>query len=213
MGSEISCTQPPRIEVEVLGTAPLETVELRRGLEIIHSEPLVEEGQGQRLLLKLVWEGARRKWRARPSIWHGSLKLESGRILSVETFAFDSPDQGIVNQSKSQISWLSSTAGDPDGLFLDLETPDDALLTFETEPATFTFTLADLQDRPLVIDAGGLGQQVTAELVSRGPRPTMSRFTYLDTGASNGANAYWLRVIQRDGAMAWSSPIYVEMEP
>ncbi len=212
MGSEIICSQPPLIKVEVLGTAPLETVELRRGLEVIYSHPLAEPKEDERPLLKLVWEGARRKWRARPTIWHGSLSLQGGRILSAETFAFDSPDQGIVDQTENKISWRSSTAGDPDGLFLDLDAPEDAVLSFETEPASFTFTPADLADGPLTVEAGGLGQRVTAALVARGPRPSVVRFAYRDASATEGINAYWLRVIQRDGAMAWSSPIYVELE-
>jgi hypothetical protein len=210
MGSEVSCTQSPRIEVEVLGTAPLETVELLRGNEIIYSHPLVEALEGERPLLKLVWEGAQRKWRARPTTWHGSLQLESGRILTAETFAFDSPDQGIVGQTDAKVSWRSSTAGDPDGLFLDIDAPHDACIEFESGPATFSFTLAELSDGPLVVDAGGLAQRVTASLVPRGLRPAAADFAFRDAGAAEGTNAYWLRVIQRDGAMAWSSPIYVE---
>jgi len=62
-----------------------------------------------------------------------------------------------------------------------------------------------------MVEAGGLGQRVTVALVPQGPRPTEARFAYHDTAPSEGANAYWLRVIQRDGAMAWSSPIYVEL--
>ena len=211
MGSEFTCSQPPLVEVEVLGTAPLETVELRRGLDVIHRPPLVEPLEGERPLLKLVWEGARRKWRARPTIWHGSLSIQGGRILSAETFAFDSPDQGIAVQTENKISWRSSTAGDPDGLFLDLDANEDAVLAFETEPATFSFTLADLADGPLTVEAGGLGQRVTVARVPRGPRPSTVRFAYRDESAVPGTNAYWLRVIQRDGAMAWSSPIYVDL--
>jgi len=63
----------------------------------------------------------------------------------------------------------------------------------------------------MVIEAGGLGQQVTASSVPRGPRPTTAHFSYRDAFPDSGINAYWLRVIQRDGAMAWSSPIYMEL--
>jgi hypothetical protein len=213
MGSAFSSSLPPLIQAEVQGTLSLETVELRRGLDVIYSHTLATPEPGERPMLRLVWEGARRKWRARPTIWHGSLSLEDGRILSAETFAFDSPDQGIVAQTKKEISWCSSTAGDPDGLFLDLDVPRHAIMTFETEPASFRFTMADLDDGPLTLDAGGLGQRVTAALVPRGPRPSAVSFAFRDEAVVHGTNAYWLRVIQRDGAMAWSSPIYVDMEP
>jgi hypothetical protein len=47
-------------------------------------------------------------------------------------------------------------------------------------------------------------------LVPGGPRPRAARFAYRDEAAVQGTNAYWLRVIQRDGAMAWSSPVFVQ---
>lgn len=213
MGAEFAAAQPPSIKVEVIGTAPLETVELRRGTRVIYTYPLVESQPDERRLLKLVWEGARVKWRERPTCWDGSLSLDRGRILSVEPFAFDSPNEGITSQTEREVRWRSTTAGDPDGLFLDLDTPDEAVLTFQSEPATFAFRLSDLAAGPLTVGARGIGQQVIVSHVPRGPRPTAARFTYRDESAPLGTNAYWLRVIQRDGAMAWSSPIYVELTP
>lgn len=212
MGSDLVASEPPLIEVEVLGSAPLETVELRRGTEVVYEHPLAEMQPGERPLLKVVWEGAERKWRNRPTLWHGSLRLEEGRILAAETFAFDIPGQGIVERDEGLVRWRSSTAGDPDGLFLDLDAPETAAVTFESGPATFSFRLADLAAGPLVVEAGGLGRRVTAVLVPRGPRPATARFTYRDESLPPGTHAYWVRVIQRDGTMAWSSPIYVDLE-
>jgi len=209
MGTEFAATKPPLIEVEVIGTAPLETVELRRGPQVIYTHPLVEPQPGERPLLKLVWEGARVKWRERPTCWDGLLVLDRGRILSAEPFAFDSPDEGITSQNEREVHWRSSTVGDPDGLFLDLDAPDEAVLSFRSQPVTFSFRLSDLAAGPLIVEAGGVGQRVTARWVPRGPRPIVARFTYRDEAAPPGTSAYWLRVIQRDGAMAWSSPIYV----
>ncbi|HIQ06539.1 MAG TPA: DUF3604 domain-containing protein [Anaerolineae bacterium] len=211
MGAAFAATRPPLIEVKVVGTAPLETVELRRGTQMIYIYPLVEAQPGERPLLKLVWEGARVKWRGRPTRWDGSLILDRGRILSAEPFAFDNPDEGITSQTQREVRWRSTTVGDPDGLFLDLDAPDEAVLTFRSEPATFAFHLSDLADGPQVVKAGGVSQRVTASWVPRGTRPMVARFAYRDESALPGINAYWLRVIQRDGAMAWSSPIYVEL--
>jgi len=210
MGAQFRASAPPQIEVEVLGTAPLDTLELRRGTDVIYEHPLVVAELGERPLLRLVWEGARVRWRDRPTHWDGSLAVEEGRILAADPFAFDSPSEGIVRQSEQEVVWRSSTSGDPDGLYLDLEVADDALLHFRTQPLDFGFRLRDILAAPMVVDAGGLGQQVTVSLVPRGPRPMAARFDYRDLTAQPGTNAYWIRVIQRDGAMAWSSPIYVE---
>ncbi len=35
-------------------------------------------------------------------------------------------------------------------------------------------------------------------------------FTYMDSDAQPGVNYYYIRVIQEDGQIAWSSPICVE---
>jgi len=211
MGAEFSAREVPPIDVEVVGTAPLETVQLLRGTEVVYSHPLVKPRPGERPLLKLVWEGARVRWRSRPTIWDGSLSLDRGRILSVETFAFDDPSEGITEQDERLVSWMSTTSGDPDGLFLDLDAPADAGLHFKTGPAAFDFRWSDLESGPRVVDAGGLGQRVTASLVPRGPRPRTVRFTYRDPSPEAGVHAYWLRVIQRNGQMAWSSPIFVSL--
>ena len=212
MGAEFATAQPPLIEAEVIGTAPLESVELRRGAHTVYTHTLVNQPPGKRPLLKLVWEGARAKWRNRPTRWDGSLTLDRGRILSAEPFAFDNPDEGITSLAEEEIRWRSTTVGDPDGLFLDLDVPPEAVLTFQSGPATFSFRPSDLASGPLCVEAGGVGQRVTASWASRTPRPTTARFTYRDESARPGTNAYWLRVIQRDGAMAWSSPIYVSYQ-
>jgi hypothetical protein len=209
MGSEFTATSPPLIETEVIGTAPLESVELRRGPHTVYAHPLAEPQPGERCLLQVVWEGARTTWRRRPTRWDGSLSLDRGRILSVEPFAFDNPDEGITARTDREVYWRSHTAGDPDGLFLDLDAPGETVLTFRSEPATFSFRLADLGSDPLTMDAGGVGQRVTASWRSRAQRPTGVRFAYRDESGPQDVSAYWLRVIQRDGAMAWSSPIYV----
>jgi hypothetical protein len=211
MGAEFATAQAPAIQVEVVGTAPLETIELRRGTETIYSHPLVEPEAGERPLLKLTWEGARTEWRNRPTIWNGSLRLDRGSILSADLFAFDNPDDGITQQTDQEIRWQSSTSGDPDGLFLDLDVPEEAELTFESEPVTFSFKLSDLASGPVTVDVDRLGRRVQAEWAPRGPRPDRVHFSYRDELASEGVNPYWVRVIQRNGAMAWSSPIYVEL--
>jgi hypothetical protein len=210
MGAEYATRRPPTIDVDVIGTAPLESVELLRGLDVVYAHPLAQTSAGESPLLKLAWEGARVRWRSRPVRWDGSLTLDGGRILSAEPFAIDDPADGIIGQSDSIIRWRSTTSGDPDGLFLDLDVAADTELRFDSSPASFNFRLADLASGPMVVDAGGEGMRVTAALVPRGPRPLSARFTYRDAQPLPGVNAYWLRVVQRNGGMAWSSPIYVD---
>jgi hypothetical protein len=212
MGSELEVQAPPLVEAEVLGTTVLDTVELRRGTDVIYQHPLSDPQPGERRLLKLTWEGARVRWRNRPTVWDGGLTLDRGRIVSAEPFAFDTPSEGVVSLEERTVRWRSATSGDPDGLLLDLDAEDDAVMAFQSPPVSFEFRLRDLATGPLIVDAGGLGQQVTATWVAGSPLPRSATFTFRDDHAPPGTNAYWLRVIQRDGAMAWSSPIYVDLK-
>jgi hypothetical protein len=211
MGAEFTAAHPPLIEAQVIGTSPLESVELRRGTGTVYTHELAVPRADERPLLKLTWEGARVTWRGRPTRWDGSLTLDRGAILSAEPFAFDNPEEGIVQRSERAIHWRSTTVGDLDGLFLNLDATDETELRFQTKPATFTFRLADLAQGPLVVEAGGVGQRVTASLSSSTPRPRAAHFTHRDASLAQGTHAYWLRVVQRDGTMAWSSPIYVSV--
>jgi hypothetical protein len=213
MGSRFTATAPPLLTVEVLGTGPLDTVELWRGTDVAYSHPLVSPEPGERPLLRLVWEGARVRWRERPTVWDGSLTLDCGRFASAVPFAFDNPEDGILALEERMVCWRSSTSGDPDGLLLDLDAPDDARLTFETGPVSFGFALSELTAGAKAVDAGGLRQRVTASWVPRGETPNEAHFSYRDAVCQPGDHAYWLRVIQRDGAMAWSSPIWARLAP
>ena len=42
--------------------------------------------------------------------------------------------------------------------------------------------------------------------------PKNLEFEYVDKAPSPGINAYWVRIVQEDGAMAWSSPVYYNFE-
>ncbi len=39
--------------------------------------------------------------------------------------------------------------------------------------------------------------------------PEHAAGSFVEESARTGTSAYWLRVLQHDGAMAWSSPVFV----
>jgi len=44
--------------------------------------------------------------------------------------------------------------------------------------------------------------------------PSMAwRGAFRDEAPQAGSHAYWIRVRQADGALAWSTPIFVTLEP
>jgi hypothetical protein len=198
------------IAARVHGTAPLWRVELLRWPDVVYRHPLPPpELPPGRHRLRIGWTGARIRARHRITHWDGSLTLDSGRILAAEGWGFDQPENGITQANEREVRWRSLTAGDWDGIVVELDAPDDAPLRFASGPATFGFTPRDVAAEPLVIDAGGVGQRVE---VQRDPGPTQPRaadITFRDEHPPAGRHPYFLRATQQDGHIAWSSPIFV----
>ena len=56
---------------------------------------------------------------------------------------------------------------------------------------------------------GPLDRTVTVSLAPQGGPESVS-FSYDDPDPQPGVNAYWVRVVQTDMHMAWSSPVFVD---
>jgi hypothetical protein len=61
-----------------------------------------------------------------------------------------------------------------------------------------------------VVEGGGLDQKVKISAISKSPLPQNLEFSYVDEDPMEGMNPYWVKVVQSNGGMAWSSPIYVK---
>ena len=106
------------------------------------------------------------------------------------------------------VYWNSSTVGDWDGLILDLKAPQDTEVAFHSAQHDFSFVLGQISQDPLEISLEGLEQRITVSRIARnGPRDV--EFSYIDSDVQVGSNPYWLWVTQVDGAIGWSSPIYL----
>jgi len=77
------------------------------------------------------------------------------------------------------------------------------------EQLSFRFGMGDLADGPKVVEFGSLERRVIVELSPECTRRDIE-LKFRDTQPSPGINPYWLRVIQTDGEIAWTSPVYVD---
>ncbi|MGH2366977.1 MAG: DUF3604 domain-containing protein, partial [Chloroflexota bacterium] len=203
-------TEPVTLAVRVHGTAPLWRVEVLRWPEVVYAHPLPPPTlPAGRHRLRIGWTGARIRARHRLTSWDGTLTLREGRILGVAGWGFDQPEHGVAEAGAQTVRWRSETAGDWDGIVVELEAPDDATLEFASCPATFTFTPRDVAGGRLVADAGGVGQRVEVERDPGLDQPEAVSFVYRDDRPPAGRHPYVVRVTQQDGHIAWSSPIFV----
>ncbi len=213
MGEEFSVTTPPTIQVKVMGTDGIERVELKRGLETIHTVSPVPGEVKNSSLFRIAWSGARHVQRHRETVWDGSLVLDKGRIVHAEGYAFDSVAEGITSWDSKRVEWRSITTGDTDGILVQVEAPDDAQFHFTSAPKSFSLPLRNVQEEPVVFAVGGIRQRIVVQRLSGEKGPRTVEFSYTDTAMPEGWNAYYVRVLQQNGALAWSSPLYITKTP
>jgi len=205
MGGETAVSGPTTIDVEVNGTAPIRQLDLFRGSERVASQSFVD-GDDR---IEILWTGARSKNRHKVQDWSGGLSLSAGRLAAVESVGFDHPMQGVELATDREVRWNGATAGNYQGLQLQLDAPEDAELRIATEPVTATVEVSDL-DEEQTFNACPVGKRLVVRRTGVSNTLDVSR-TFHDE-PELGRHAYYVRVRQEDGEMAWSSPTVVETE-
>ena len=94
MGKEVDYESPACINVEVIGSKPLHSVDVMRSTDCIYRHPFAKP-KGDEKLIKVEWMGARVKSRPKRVNWEGRLELDRGRITGFREYAFDYVDQGV----------------------------------------------------------------------------------------------------------------------
>ncbi|MFH1178983.1 MAG: DUF3604 domain-containing protein [Candidatus Bathyarchaeota archaeon] len=207
MGEEYSTTKAPAINVRIHGTAPLHEVEVYNWETPVYRHPFAEPLSENEKLIKVEWSGARVRSRPKVVTWDGGLTVKDGKIRECTEFAFDYPHQGIEKVSDHELKWISTTGGDPDGVLLKLNYSNETEIEFKTGPACFSFKPAEIQYEPMVVEAGGLNQRVKVSTIKEN-LPESLEFSYKPE-PQKGLNAFWIRIVQSDGSMAWTSPIFL----
>ena len=210
MGEEYQTDNPPKIEVNAIGTESIERVDIMRGLEIAYTYPPEQRRVDD--TIRIVWSGAKLRGRGRIANWDGELQVENGKIIECRGYAFDSPVEVIIEQNERQVRWKSATAGDEDGIILKLDASEDAKIHFQTENAKFSVAVKEVQKAPVIVEAGGLMMKVVIENLPSGTGQKHIAFEFIDHDIQPGCTPYYVCLKQIDGAKAWSSPIYVNRE-
>lgn len=228
----------PSIAVTVAGTAPLESVELFRGLERVYTYPLIVTPAANKV--RILWEGASRRTSYSGVVWDGRLKVTGSRIALASKIRFDSPRSHLFDVAEDGLRWHSVTCGYRSGIILDVGPAlrcvepnaefhlvvNTSLITMASyggfgdvspkrisyspsERLSLSLGMKDLADGPKEVEIGHLGRKLTISLAPE-PGPKEIDFAFTDPAPGPGINPYWLRVIQSDGEMAWTSPLFVD---
>jgi len=197
-----------RLAAEVLGTAPIDQVDVFYGTRVAQTfRPYRAADLGRRV--RVLWQGAEYRGRGRETVWQGRLRLEGNHIVRFAAVNFLNPERKVCEVTPGvELSWSSVTTGNLAGIDLWLET-DRGTLRVDTNVVSGNVELAPLGDKRLVFDGGGLGRQIS---VYRLPEQDWSARIAVDhavrfTGSPD--LPVYLRITQADGHQAWSSPIYL----
>lgn len=81
------------------------------------------------------------------------------------------------------------------------------------EGGELAVALNGLDDGPVEMELGVLDRKLSVDWAPEGGA-ILADFCVRETDPQPGINAYWLKVTQIDGEMAWSSPVYADyIEP
>jgi hypothetical protein len=194
--------------VEVVGSAPIERLDVHDGLELIETvRPYAESDLGARV--RLVYEGAEYRGRARTTTWDGTLEITGNRILRSAVINNWNLDRGIQRQDATSLAWKAVTTGTWGAIDLWLEQPGAGRLAFKTAPVSGEAAIAELGVSPRTFEAGGLERAVRLQRlpeVMHERRLAVRRRLRLRPA---GDTRLYVRVQQEDGHRIWSSPIYI----
>ncbi|MCZ6772036.1 MAG: DUF3604 domain-containing protein [Proteobacteria bacterium] len=197
------------IDVDILTTAPIERVDIFNGLDHIETiRPYTNEDLGNRI--RVVWEGAEYRGRFRQVIWDGTALFSDNKIVDAKPINFFNHDKTLDRVGDSGLEWRALTTGNIGGFDAWVEDPYGGTLKIETPLVQCGVPLEEIGFEDEVFDESGI---LTRYLkVFRLPAENNHRamkFTRKIALKEKGDNAVFIRLIQEDGVIAWTSPIYV----
>lgn len=200
---------PMHLAAEVIGTAPIERVDVLHGSFLAETfRPFGASDLGRRV--RVLWQGAEYRGRGRETLWEGRLTVTGNRIARFAPVNFLNPERVVRETAPgSALAWSSVTTGNLAGIDLWLDEADSGSLDIETNVVSGMVDMDALADRTVAFDGGGLGRQLS---IYRLPEADFSRRVTLDHKVSFAGGRdmpVYLRVTQADGHQAWSSPIYL----
>jgi len=158
--------------------------------------------------VKVAWSGAEVRGRARKVDWEGSLEVKGNSIRSVQPVNFWNADNPLRQVQSNRVEWESITTGGQSGCILELEAPAAGELIIKTKQGNVTHSLEAITQRPVATSLGGLAKKLEVSRLADAPNGKEMTVELPLDSLSRGDNPLYIRVLQEDGHMAWSSPVY-----
>jgi hypothetical protein len=114
---------PMQLAVEVIGTAPVERLDILYGTQLVQTvRPYTVADLGRRV--RVLWQGAEYRGRGRETNWRGRLTLTGNRIARFAAVNFLNPERQVREvKPETALAWTSVTTGNLAGIDLWLHDP------------------------------------------------------------------------------------------
>jgi hypothetical protein len=210
----LGITDEIQLDANVIGTSDIDSIQLYHGTELIHEErPKSIKSPTESNHIRISWQGSRERGRQRRVIWDGVIRFTDTEVERVELFSFDSIQDGIIDQTSDEITFKSRTTGDRDGLDIWLKDAKKiGTMEFQSEAGVTKIDLSALTENnpQQSFDYDGVDMQLIVERYGYFESTRELSLEHIVTPSDDKLNAYFVKVTQVDGHMAWSSPIYVD---
>jgi hypothetical protein len=195
---------------EIIGTAPLERVDIFNGLDLVRTiRPWNDQSPLSRL--RVTCAGQHYRGRGRLVKWDASTAFSAGTVKRINAVNFWNPNRQPQQVSATRVEWKTVTTGGASSVDFWL---DDAALAgmvkVQTNFESLEASVADIDQNGISVDCGGMDIRLHIERLP----------DVLDSYTLSGEQSFslergteqrlYVRVTQEDGHQAWSSPIYVQ---
>lgn len=196
------------LDVAIVGSAPIERVDVMNGPKVIETlRPFGQDDLGGRV--RLVYEGAEYRGRARTTTWDGEIAIDGNEIARANVFNNWNLDRGLQRQNAEGLAWKAVTTGNHGGIDVWLRHGSNGRLSFETQHVRGSRNVGALGLECHIFSAGGLERAVKLYRLPECMTETRMKFTRRIKLADKGDTRLFVRVWQEDGHRAWTSPIYL----
>jgi predicted DNA-binding protein len=209
MGDIVRSDREVTLQVEAIGSAPIERMEIRNRMEVLETvRPYGQSDLGGRI--RVIWEGSEYRGRGRQTVWDGEARLAGNGFAHVRPVNFYNLDKQVTRRDASRVSWQALTTGGFGGFDAWLDDPSAGTLAIDTKLVKAEIPVASigLEDR-VFATGGGIKRQIR---VFRLPDENRQRRLKLERRLKptrGRDDAYYVCITQEDGHLIWSSPIYV----
>jgi hypothetical protein len=196
------------LSIDIVGSAPLERIDLFDGLD--HLETVwAYSARDLDSRVRLVYEGAEYRGRARTTTWDGTLTVEANAIVRASVINNWNLDRGILQQTQHELAWKAVTTGNYGAIDLWLKAPGEGRISFKTAPVSGAAAVAELGVEPRNFPGGGLGRVVRLQRLPNVMQEYSVALKRRIRVRPSGDTRLYVRAQQEDGHRMWSSPIYL----